>query len=150
MLIILPLVITLALETGIYMILKHRDLKLFLVVSGLNIVLNPLMNVCLFALRGSGIYWLSVSTFEILTVLIESLIIFLIMKIKFPKVLLFSFLANALSFGVGISLSFVYQMKITPIIVGALFLSIYIFTFIFTTLCYINDYKNSKSSKENC
>ena len=40
---IFPLAVTLVIETGVYMILKHRDLKLFLVVSMMNLILNPTM-----------------------------------------------------------------------------------------------------------
>lgn len=144
MTILLPLAITLALETGIYMILKHRDFKLLVVVSLLNIILNPLMNIGLCYITDNTLYWVILSLSEIATVLLEAAVITLIFKMRFTKVLLFAFLANLLSFSVGLILFFtpIYQTKIAAIIVTGLFFSVYLFTYGFTLTSFILNYRH--------
>ena len=124
-------------ETGIYMIIKHRDMKLFIVVSLLNLVLNPLMNVLLSWCIKEEYYWLFLSVFEIFTALIESLVIWLFIKNKYLRILLFAILANSVSFGVGVALSFVFQTKITIIVLTSLFFAIYLVTYlvVFFSFC---------------
>lgn len=126
---ILPLAITLALETGIYMILKHRDLKLFIVASIMNLVLNLSMNIGLYFIKDETIYWVILSISEVSTVMIESLIVYLFTRIKYLKVLLFAFLANLTSFSVGLLITPIYQTKIAAIVVCSLFFVIYLITF---------------------
>ena len=135
--ILFPLSITLMIETGIYMIIKHRDMKLFIVVSLLNLVLNPLMNVLLSWCIKEEYYWLFLSVFEIFTTLIESLVIWLFIKNKYLRILLFAILANSVSFGVGVALSFVFQTKITIIVLTSLFFAIYLVTYlvVFFSFC---------------
>ena len=124
-------------ETGIYMIIKHRDMKLFIVVSLLNLVLNPLMNVLLSWCIKEEYYWLFLSVFEIFTTLIESLVIWLFIKNKYLRILLFAILANSVSFGVGVALSFAFQTKITIIVLTSLFFAIYLVTYlvVFFSFC---------------
>lgn len=129
--IVLPLAITLALETGVYMILKHRDLKLFIVVSIMNLILNLSMNIGLYFIKDEMTYWLILSISEVSTVLIESLIVYFFMRIKYLKVLLFAFLANLTSFLVGLLITPIYQTKIAAIVVCSLFFVIYLITFAF-------------------
>ena len=135
--ILFPLSITLMIETGIYMIIKHRDMKLFIVVSLLNLVLNPLMNVLLSWCIKEEYYWLFLSVFEIFTTLIESLVIWLFIKNKYLRILLFAILANSVSFGVGVALSFAFQTKITIIVLTSLFFAIYLVTYlvVFFSFC---------------
>lgn len=142
--IILPLAITLTLETGIFMILKHRDLKLFIVVSIMNIILNPLMNISLSYVTNKTVYWITLSLAEVLTTFIESLIVYFFLKEKYLKVLLFSFIANATSFIVGLILTFtpIYQTKIASIVVCSLFVSVYLFSYVFTLVSFISHYRN--------
>ena len=100
--IFLSLAITLFFETGVYMILKHHDLKLLLIVSLMNIFLNGAMNLILTYLVNDSItYWWVLTIFEVGTVLVETLIIFLFMRFNFFKILLFAFIANMSSFLVG-------------------------------------------------
>ena len=124
-------------ETGIYMTIKHRDMKLFIVVSLLNLVLNPLMNVLLSWCIKEEYYWLFLSVFEIFTTLIESLVIWLFIKNKYLRILLFAILANSVSFGVGVALSFAFQTKITIIVLTSLFFTIYLITYlvVFFSFC---------------
>ena len=136
--ILFPLSITLAIETGIYMIIKHRDMKLFIVVSLLNLVLNPTMNIVLtYVIRDKFYYYLFLTTFEIATIVIESLIIWHFIKVKYLKALVFAIIANAASFGVGYCLQFAFQTKITIIVLTSLFFAIYLVTYlvVFFSFC---------------
>lgn len=120
---IFPLAVTLLIETGIYMILKHRDLKLFLVVSLMNLVLNPTMNIILLLFGDTQLkYWIILILGEILTTVIESLIVFLFMKFKYLKILLFAVTANLASFLLGLALEPLYGSKTLIIIFSIVFL----------------------------
>ena len=125
--IIFPLAVTLVIETGLYMILKHRDLKLFLVVGIMNVILNPTMNIILLQLGDTPLkYWIILIVGEVLTTLIESLIVFLFMKFKYLKILLFAVLANLGSFLIGLALEPLFGNKIFLIVATAIFLVAYI------------------------
>ena len=139
--ILLPLSITLALETGIYMILKHKDLKLFIAVTVMNLILNPAMNIVLLNIANQY-YWLFLSIFEVSTVLIESLIVFLFIRKNYAITLLFAFLANLLSFIVGLSLFFLYETKIAIIIVTSLFFIVYFVIFGIVFSSFLSNYHN--------
>ena len=147
--IILPLSITLAFETGIYMILKHRDIKLFIVVSLLNLILNPVMNLTLASIDNKVIYTIVLYSSEIATILIESLVIYLVCKFKFLKVLLFALIANATSFIIGVLVFPLYQTKIAAIIVSSLFFAVYLFTFAFLLFVLVRNHNNSNSDCGN-
>ena len=142
--ILLPLSITLAIETGIYMILKHKDFKLLILVTILNLILNTGMNVGLSYISDTKTHWIVLTACEIATIGIESLVIFLVMKIKYPKVLLFSFIANASSFLIGWSLSLtgIYQTKIAAPLVCSLFFTVHLFTFVFVLVSTIIAYRD--------
>lgn len=143
--ILFSLAITLFIETGIYMILKHRDLKLLLVVSIMNLLLNPAMNVIFyFAIPDEKTYWLALVIAEILTTLIESVIVFLFMRFKYPKTLLFAFLANAASLAVGLLLRPVYETKTTIIVLTSMFFLGYLFTYIFVLVSFTRRYNNDR------
>jgi hypothetical protein len=104
--IVFSLAITLCVETFVYMFLKPRDLKLFLIVSGLNIVLNVTMNVVLiYAIKDQTIYWIILISYELLTTCIEAFVITILMKFRFLAVLLFAFIANLSSFLIGLGLA---------------------------------------------
>ena len=126
------------------MILKHKNLKLFIVVSILNLILNPLMNVGLSYIEDKLIYYLVLGAAEIVAILIESLIVYIIIKEKYLKVLLYAAIANIASFLIGFVLTFtsIYQTRITIIVVAVLFLSIYLFTYIVTLLAFMRNYRN--------
>ena len=134
---IFPLAVTLLIETGIYMILKHRDLKLFLVVSLMNLVLNPTMNIILLLCGDSQLkYWIILIIGEILTTFIESLIVYIFMRFKYLKILFFAVIANLASFLLGLALEPLYLNKTLLIVFTILFLlgylAIYIIVLVFT------------------
>ncbi len=142
--IILSLAITLAIEVPIYMILKHRDMKLFAIASLLNIILNLSMNIGLSYVTEPGLYWLILSLSEVATTLIEATVIYLFMKFKYLKVLLYAFIANLSSFLVGylLSLTGLYETKIALFVVLGLFLVIYLFSYAFVLTVTILNYRN--------
>ena len=125
--IVFPLAVTLVIETGLYMILKHRDLKLFLVVGIMNAILNPTMNILLLLCGDTQLkYWIILIAGEILTTFIESLVVFFFMRFKYLKILLFAVIANLGSFLIGLALEPLYGNKTILIIVTVVFLLIYI------------------------
>ena len=125
--IVFPLAVTLVIETGLYMILKHRDLKLFLVVGIMNAILNPTMNIVLLLCGDTQLkYWIILIAGEILTTFIESLVVLFFMRFKYLKILLFAVIANLGSFLIGLALEPLYGNKTILIIVTVVFLLIYI------------------------
>ena len=120
------------------MILKHRDLKLFLVVSGMNFVLNPFMNAIL-SHWGSGnfAYWIIIAVGEVSTVFIESLIVFAFMRFKYSRILLIAFIANLSSFLVGITINYSSASLTTLIVLTILFSLGYLFTYVIVLISYI-------------
>ena len=125
--IIFPLAVTLVIETGLYMILKHRDLKLFLVVGVMNLVLNTTMNIVLLLCGDTQLkYWLVLIIGEVSTTFIESLIVYLFMRFKYLKILLFAVIANLGSFLVGLALEPLFGNKTLLIIATIIFLTCYI------------------------
>lgn len=129
--ILLPLAITLAVESIIYMLFYRFNKIVFIITSILNLILNPIMNLALSAISDQTIYWILLAVAEVATITIESLTIFLYFKKQYPKALLASFSANAASFLIGLAFFNIYNMKITPIILVIVFFLIYIFVFIF-------------------
>ena len=147
MIIVLPLAITLAVETGTYIILKHKSLKLFFVVSLLNLILNPIMNFGLLYLTDEVTYYLVLAAAEALTVFIESLFIFLVIKEKYLKVLLYSLIANFASFIIGFIFSFtpIYETVNTVYVVTGVFIVIYLLFYLFAFLTFISNYKKNRN-----
>lgn len=136
--VILPLVITLVIETGIYMILRHRDLKLFLVVSTMNLILNPTMNIMLIVFGDTPMkYWIILSVGEVLTTLIESLIVYAFMKFKYLKILLFAVTANLASFLIGLAFEPLYGNKMLLIVSAIIFMLVYIAIYLVVLISFI-------------
>ena len=132
--IVLALMITLAIEVNIFIFLKRDNIFLWLVVSIMNVILNVGMNVLLYFMSTTFWYWFTLSIYEIATLIIEGLIIFLIFKYKFFKCLLVSLIANVTSFLVGLLINeFTLNLwlKITLI---SVFMVLYLVGFAFT--CY--------------
>ena len=65
--IIFALAITLAIEVNLYMILDYKNLKLFVVVSIINIITNSSMNLILLTIRSDFYYYLILSIFDLRT-----------------------------------------------------------------------------------
>ena len=100
--IVIALMITLAIEVNIFIFLKRDNIFLWLVASIMNVILNVGMNVLLYFMPTTFWYWFTLSIYEIATLIIEGLIVFLIFKFKFFKCLLVSLIANVASFLVGL------------------------------------------------
>ena len=146
LLILFPLVTTLLFETGIYMILKHRDLKLFLVASIMNLILNLAMNLTLTYLGDTpSKYWLILGIGEVLTTLIESIVVYLFMRFKYLKILLIAVIANVTSFLVGLAVDPLYDNLIALIIVLILFMLGYLATYLVVFLDFIKKNKELES-----
>ena len=143
--ILFPLSLTLLIEIVIYMFLKWGDLKLFIVASLANIVLNPVMNFILLSMTDVKIYYIFLISYEIGTTLLEALIIFLFTRIKFPKVLLFAIAANLASYLMGYAFKGIYQTKVT-IIVATIVLFVLYLAFEAFTIIY-HSRKNTKATK---
>lgn len=105
MYIIFALALTIALEGWVYNFLKPWNLKLFLVTMVMNSILNVAMNLVLTNLINPANYYYFLALFEIVTIVIETAILFLIFKEKLLKTFLFSLGANifSLSFGLFIN-----------------------------------------------
>lgn len=134
--ILFPLSITLLFETSTYIILNHRSVKLFLIASIMNILLNVSMNLILSITRTPDEFFVVVAVYEVCTVFAESIILWITMRIKYWKTFVFSLLANATSFGVGLILNtYVYPHKTAAIIVCSVFFALYLllFAFVFAT-----------------
>ena len=71
-------------------------------------------------------YWLILAIGEVLTTVIESIIVLLFMKIKYLKVLLFAITANMGSFLIGLAFRPVYENKTILIILTIFFLLAYL------------------------
>ena len=143
--ILFPLSLTLLIETVIYMFLKWGDLKLFIVVSLANIVLNPVMNFILFSITDAKVYYVFLFSYEIGTTLLEALIIFLFTRIKFPKVLLFAIVANLASYLMGFAFKGIYQTKVTIIVATIVLFVLYLAFEAFTIIYHSrNDTKATK------
>lgn len=96
--------ITLGVEGIIYFFFAHKDPKFFFFVSAFSLVSNLLMNSLLRLIPTSWNIPLAswfLYGYEIITTLLEGLILFFSPKIKTSGFLI-SLLANGLSFGVGL------------------------------------------------
>ena len=123
--IILALAITLAIEVNLYMILDYKNLKLFVVVSIINIITNSSMNLILLTTRSDFYYYLILSIFEVSVVFLEALVVTLILKYKYTSSLLFSFIANTSSFLVGLLINQIVKTNTAMIIAIIIFMVIY-------------------------
>ena len=99
-----PLAITLLVEPIATSFMDRLNKRVFITSFGANLFLNPLMNILLLSYTGIH-YWLFLGIFECLTVLVESIVLASIGKVPAKKALLFAFIANLLSFGVGLLLN---------------------------------------------
>ena len=144
---LLSLAVTLAAETGTYIIFRHKSLKLFFVVSLLNLILNPLMNIWLRYAQYRETYYFVLALAEVATILIESVFIYPFIKEKYLKVLLYSLIANFASFIIGFIFSFtsIYETVMTVYIVTVTFVVIYFLLYLFILLSFISNYKKNSN-----
>jgi len=147
--ILFPLSITLAVEVPIYLLLKWRDLKLFITASVANLILNPLMNsllLLIFADKGKVPFYSFLISYEILTTIVEALIIYLVCKIPFKKTILFALLANLSSYLVGLLMNNLCDRVALRIVLTILFLSIFAFIEIITIIHYVKTNKKENAN----
>ena len=112
----------------------------------MNFVLNPFMNAIL-SHWGTGrlVYWIIIAVGEVSTVFIESLIVYLFMRFKYFKILLFAFLANLLSFLVGLAINYSSASQTTLTILTILFTIGYFGSYVFVLVSYIKQNSNKES-----
>ena len=115
----------------------------------MNFILNPLMNLGLFFVEDKELYWLILIVSEVATVFIESLIVCLIMKMDYAKVLFVAFIANLVSFFVGMALNFLYETKIAAIVVCSLFFVIYLIIFAVVLSSFLTNRERNKDRHSN-
>ena len=130
------------------MFLNHRSIKLFLIVSIMNAVLNVTMNLILNLPSSLEAYFCMLVTYEIGTLFAEAVIIWKTMGIKFLKTLLFSLVANASSFLIGVLVGERLHAKETEMMIVSIILySLYLLLFVFVLLCFIR--ANHKVNEQN-
>ena len=134
--IILALMITLAIEVNIFIFLERKNIFLWLVATGMNIVLNVGMNILLYHMPTDFWYWFTLWVYEILTFIIEGFIVFAFFRYKLVKCLLVSLIANAASFLVGYVINLFNPNEIAQIILLIAFGLIYLVGFGLTTYRY--------------
>lgn len=152
MYIIFALALTIALEGWVYNFLKPWNLKLFLVTMVMNSILNVAMNLVLTNLINPANYYYFLALFEVLTIVIETLILFLIFKEKLLKTFLFSLGANIVSLSFGLFINqFITSEKgaiigsLICVVVAGILLGINLF--LAGALYRINNSKNRKDNE---
>lgn len=140
--ILLSLAMTICIETYIYLLLKWRDLKLLAIVTLMNLILNTSMNIILiYCGNNQFTYWLILSIYEVSTIFIESLIIYLFMRFKYFKIMLIALAANISSFLVGLALSPLFQIQIVAIILTIIFFLGYLAIYFICISFYISKHR---------
>ena len=123
--ILLALAITLAVEVNLFMLLDYKNLKLFILVSIINIVTNITMNVILLLANNDALYYIILSLFEGGVIFLEAFFVFLFLKYKYTRCLFFSLIANVTSFLVGLLINQFTLNETTKLILSISFLTVY-------------------------
>ena len=142
--VLFALSITLMIEPIIVSSMKKFNMKLFITSLGLNIVLNTAMNCLLIALNQDH-YYVYLAIFEFATVIIETLMIFMINKTDLQKTLLFVLLANLASFLVGYILNKVAVYRNVELILTIVFFVIATCLLAFTAVLFALHYEDNKN-----
>lgn len=122
-----PLALTLFLETIVYFFLKPFNYKLIGVTLILNIILNISLNLVLytyFPTLPRHLYVPYLVILELIIFIIETMVIYIVIKTKLLKTALFALLANGLSVSVGLLLNTLYMDKVKDSIVIIITLSL--------------------------
>ena len=122
-----PLALTLFLETIVYFFLKPFNYKLIGITLILNIILNISLNLVLytyFPTLPRHLYGPYLVILELIIFMIETVVIYLVIKTKLLKTALFALLANGLSVSVGLLLNTLYMDKVKDSIVLIITLSL--------------------------
>ncbi len=123
--IILSLSITLAFELGITTIFFFKDMRVLVVLSIANIVLNVTMNLSIQLMPNALGYYLFLGFYELFTTAIEIIILIFICKKPVRKSILVSVCANVTSLGVGIIINQCNPDEKTKMILTLIFAFIY-------------------------
>ena len=121
--ILFPLAITLLVEPIATAFMNRLDKRVFIASFGANLLLNPLMNILLLSYAEIH-YWVFLGIFECVSVLVESIVLASIGKVSVKKALLFAFIANLLSFGVGLLLNPIVMKRGVELTLTIVFLAI--------------------------
>jgi hypothetical protein len=95
------LMLTLSIETWIYRWLKRSSITFLLLVMGMNIVLNPIMNEFL-QMTSFDRYWAMLIFLEIIVILLETIIVHFASQARWSKSFLVAMLANSASLLIGL------------------------------------------------
>ena len=139
--IILALAITLAIEVNLYMLLDYKNLKLFILVTIINVISNVSMNLILFFIQNETLYYVILSIYEISVVFLEAFFVTLFLKYKYTSSLLFSFMANLASFLMGLLINQLVKTKTAIIITIVAFMVIYFVGFAIFTYISAKEYE---------
>lgn len=130
------------------MFLNHHSIKLFLIASIMNVLLNVTMNLILSLPLPLEAYFGILVIYEIGTIFAEAVIIWKTMGIKFFKTLLYSLIANSASFLIGVLVGERLRAKETEMMIVSIILySLYLLLFAFVLLSFIR--ANHKVNKQN-
>ena len=122
-----PLALTLFLETIVYFFLKPFNYRLISVTIILNIILNISLNLVLytyFPTLPRHLYGPYLVILELVIFMIETVVVYVVIKEKLLKTALFALLANGLSVSVGLLLNTLYMDKANDSIVIIITLSL--------------------------
>lgn len=137
---LLALAITLAIEVNLLMILDYKNLKLFILVSIINMATNISMNAILLLMPNDVTYYIVLSCFEVAVVFLEALFVTIFLKYKYTRSLLFSLIANVSSFLVGFVLNQFPLDYTAKLILSISFLVIYFVGFAIFAEIYAREY----------
>ena len=138
--ILLALAITLAVEVNLFMLLDYKNLKLFILVSIINIVTNITMNVILLLANNDALYYIILSLFEGGVIFLEAFFVFLFLKYKYTRCLFFSLIANVTSFLVGLLINQFTLNETTKLILSISFLTVYFIGLTIFSIIASNEY----------
>lgn len=125
--------LTLLIEPFLLWIVSKRNNKIFFTTFTMNSITNPTMNILLYLVSPNE-YYVYLFIFEICTVILETLIIFIINKTDLVKTLLYVFLANLVSFIFGMMFNMFNMNLLTMWILIGVFILLEGGLFIFVIL----------------
>ena len=108
--IIFALLLTLAVELFIYAFADHFRLKSYLIMFGVNVILNITMNVILLSLNSYQAYITGLIIAEVIVFVIEAMTFYIFAEKKLWFAILIAFTANIASLALG---NLFNQFKIT-------------------------------------
>lgn len=105
--IIIPLILTIGIELGIWKVIqltlkKYNFYYFWLSIIAINIATNPAFNVISSILDPTRTFFVLEIILEILIIFIEATILYIIYKKEFSKFLILSTIINLFSYGLGL------------------------------------------------